>query len=420
MLVDMVAVIHEVIDVPEARLARLSWYERVPRRMEVWYAGFAVYAGGVALFSGLGQDRWWGIWACGGYAVAALLAFCWRGRRGQLAALAAALGGGLAGPLVWLAVRRPATPDVTVVMRSATLLLRYGSPYLGADQLAHGGWLAYNPYLPVMALFGIPKAIGLPGVAGDPRPWLAAATFGLLVAAFRVASPSPRSTSLGRAAFLLASPVLAFPLAMGITDPPIIALTCLAIALAARRAEVSAAIVTGVVCAMKETAWPAAAILTVMIAARYGGRNAARFVVRVAVVSLALIAALAPAALLHPSALLENTIAYPLGLTHAVSPAQSPLPGHLLSALGHAGHRVAIVLLIMTMLAIAVSLLLRPPLTAGASVFRLALMLSLMFALCPATRFGYFAYPAALGAWYVLTRMSGSEEKSWNLGIHVG
>jgi hypothetical protein len=301
-------------------------------------------------------------------------------------------------------------------MRSAILLLHDGSPYLGAPQLAHGGWLAYDPYLPVMALFGIPKAIGLPGVAGDPRPWLAAATFGLLVAAFRVAMTS---SPLRWAAFLLASPVLAFPLAMGITDPPIIALTCLAIALAARRAELSAAIVTGIVCAMKETAWPAAAVVAVMCAARYGGRDAARFVVRAAATSLALIAALAPAALLHPAALLENTIAYPLGLTHAASPAQSPLPGHLLSTLGHAGNRVAIVLLIGTMLAIAVSLVLRPPRTAGASVFRLALMLSLMFALCPATRFGYFAYPAALGAWYILTRMSGSEEKSWNLGIHV-
>jgi hypothetical protein len=170
---------------------------------------------------------------------------------------------------------------------------------------------------------------------------------------------------------------------------------------------------------MKETAWPAAVVVAVMCAARYGGRDAARFVVRAAATSLALIAALAPAALLHPAALLENTIAYPLGLTHAASPAQSPLPGHLLSTLGHAGDRVAIVLLIGAMLVIAVSLVLRPPRTAGASVFRLALMLSLMFALCPATRFGYFAYPAALGAWYVLTRMSGSEEKSWNLGIHV-
>jgi hypothetical protein len=59
------------------------------RRPAAWYAGFALYAAGVALFSGLGLDRWWGIWAAGGYAAAAALAACWRARAGQLTALAA-------------------------------------------------------------------------------------------------------------------------------------------------------------------------------------------------------------------------------------------------------------------------------------------------------------------------------------------
>ena len=33
-----------------------------------------------------------------------------------------------------------------------------------------GGWLAYNPYLPAMAVFGLPKALVLPGLLADPRP----------------------------------------------------------------------------------------------------------------------------------------------------------------------------------------------------------------------------------------------------------
>jgi hypothetical protein len=37
--------------------------ERRSRRAAVWYAVFAVYAGGVAVFSGPGHDRSWGIWA---------------------------------------------------------------------------------------------------------------------------------------------------------------------------------------------------------------------------------------------------------------------------------------------------------------------------------------------------------------------
>jgi hypothetical protein len=208
---------------------------------------------------------------------------------------------------------------------------------------------------------------------------------------------------LGRAAFLLASPVLAFPLSMGITDPPLIALACLGVALAARRRVTAAAIVIGVACAMKETAWPAAAVLAVLVAARYGRREAVRFAALAAAMTAALTAVLAPAALRYPGELFQNTIAYPLGLTAAKSPAQSPLPGHLLSGLGPVGHHVAIALLLASMLGIGVSLLLLPPATARAAGLRLALTLSLMFALCPATRFGYFAYPAALCGWLLMT-----------------
>src|SRR5215472_13821460 len=202
-----------------------------PRRVAAWYAGFALYAGAVAVFSGPGHDRAWGIWASFGYAAATAVAAAWPGRSGRRAALATALAGALAGPLAWLALSAPATPDTAVVARSGALLLHHATPYLPLAALAHGGWLAYNPYLPVMALFGLPHAAGLPGLAGDPRPWLAAATLALLAAAFTAAG---RGAALGLAAFATASPVLAFPLSLGITDPPVIALTCLALALLTR------------------------------------------------------------------------------------------------------------------------------------------------------------------------------------------
>src|SRR5260370_1394382 len=39
-----------------------NWLTGMPRgpRLAAWYMGFAVYAAGVALFSGLGQDHWLG------------------------------------------------------------------------------------------------------------------------------------------------------------------------------------------------------------------------------------------------------------------------------------------------------------------------------------------------------------------------
>jgi hypothetical protein len=393
-----------VMVTPGERVRR--WLAGVVRRPAAWYAGFAVYAAGVALFSGLGLDRWWGIWAAGGYAVAAAFALRWHAFWGRLAALTAGVAGALIAPLTWLATQKPSTPDVTVVARSGVLLLHHGSPYLPAAQLAHGGWLAYNPYLPVMAVFGLPKALGLPGLLGDPRPWLAAATFGLLFATFKCIIARP-GLALILAAAAVSSPVMAFPLAMGITDPPVIALTCLALALLTRMRgdRWQPAVVLGVACAMKYTAWPALAVLAVMVAVRDSGRAAVRFSVTTLGTAAALAAALAPAALTAPAAILRNTVAYPLGLTTAKSPAQSPLPGHILAAtFGAAGHNAAIILLALTGLALTAWLVIAPPATPVKAARRIALGLTALFALSPATRFGYFTYPLALYGWAALSR----------------
>ena len=122
------------IAIPSQRLGSLI--NGAVRRPAAWYAGFALYAAGVALFSGRGLDRWWGIWAAGGYAIAAAIAAS-RGIRGtrstrgaQAAALAAAVAAALAAPLIWLATREPITPDALVVARSGVLLLHHGTPYL--------------------------------------------------------------------------------------------------------------------------------------------------------------------------------------------------------------------------------------------------------------------------------------------------
>lgn len=409
-----------------SRLAsRWSWLGQVA----VWYAIFAVYAGAVAAFSGPGLDEWWGIWAVGGYTAAAVLAACWPGARGRLAALAAAVAGAVVAPVIWLVTQEPGTSDGMVVTRSASLLVHHGTPYLPSAALAHGGWLAYNPYLPVMSLFGLPKETGLPGLAGDTRPWLVAVTFVALLLAFRaVTSGRPLSSlslsgAASLAAFATASPLLAFPLALSITDPPITALVVLALALLTRpaapvgpaaaaavgrplagRRTLAAAIVLGVACAMKYTAWPALAVLVAMTAARDGARAAVRLAATSVVTALILAAALAPAAWTAPAALIDNTVAYPLGLTSARSPAQSPLPGHILATLGPAGHAAAIALLIVAGLAIAASLFIRPPADPRAAAHRLALAMILLFALSPATRFGYLAYPLALYGWLALTR----------------
>jgi phosphatidylinositol alpha-1,6-mannosyltransferase len=377
-------------------------------------------------FSGLSLDQRWGARVGIGYAVAAAVAVAAnlvrrRSSRGGRMLLAASVGAGALGalilPVLWLMTSAPATSDVTVVSRSGALLLHHGSPYLPFTALAHGGWLAYDPYLPVMAIFGLPGAIGVPG---DTRPFLIVVTFALLYATFRAMRVR---WPLGWAALAVSCPVMVYPLAMGITDPPIIALTCLALALVGRRERLwPAAVAVGVACAMKYTAWPALAVIAATVVSRDGWRAGLRFAGLATGVAAALIPAFAPAAIRHPAAIIANTLAYPLGLTAAKSPAQSPLPGYLLTTLGSGGHLAAIALLALSGLVTAVSLVVVPPPTPASAAVRIAIGLTALFALSPATRWGYLVYPLALCAWVAVERCQRSEGWSfrargtWGLG----
>jgi hypothetical protein len=377
------------------------------RRLIPWLVVFAVYAAGLALVSGGGADRVWALWATGGYALAAALAWL---TRGVAAPLLTALACAVVAPIVWLILRGPATADPIVVARSAVLLLRHGNPYLSTGQLAT--WQSYNPYLPAMTVFGLPWAAGLRGVLGDTRLWLTAASLALLGAAFWMGAPhraarcgACRRAAAWSAVFGVATPLLALPLAVGITDPPVIALTCLALACLARspRLPVVAGLAVGVACAMKATAWPALAVIAAMLVARDGARVAARFAAVSVVTTAGLVAVTVPALLATPGALFQNTVLFPLGLTSHQTPAASPLPGHLLASTGRAGHLAAVALLVVAALAVAASLVVRPPADVPAATRRLALGLALLFLLAPATRFGYFAYPAALLGWSAMT-----------------
>src|SRR5690242_4266483 len=205
--------------------------------------------------------------------------------------------------------------------------------------------------------------------------------------------------------FFAASPVIAFPLAVGITDPPVIALMLLTLALLARPSGLfRAAAALGVACAMKATAWPAVPVFASMLAARDAARSAWRFTGIVAGVTVLLSVASAPAALAHPWAFMQNTVLFPLGLSKYKTPAASPLPGHLLASTGMAGHWAAVALLLAAGLGFAVSLVVRPPDSARAAAWRLAVGLAVMFTLAPATRWGYFVYPIGLAGWLLLTR----------------
>jgi Glycosyltransferase family 87 len=356
----------------------------------------------------------WAAWAAGGYALAALTAALWRSR-GPDAALVMALAGALAAPLAWQVAFSGPTSEVgedslKVVARSAVLLLQHGTPYLPADQISHA--LDYNPYEPAMAIFALPAAVGLHGAAGNPRLWMGMTAAAVLAAAFRLAKPG---SALRSAAFASGSPVLALPLTQGLTDVPVLALLSLTLActgacMRRRRVWLTAAVALGAACAIKATAWPALPIIVVMLAVRDGARAATRFLVTSAVTTTALVAAMAPASVTAPGATFLNTVLYPLGMTRHQTDADSPLPGHLLAATGTAGHWAAIGLLCAASLAIGASLVVRPPADTRAATWRLAVCLAMLFTLAPASRWGYFVYPAALLGFVSMTR---SERGPW-------
>jgi hypothetical protein len=373
---------------------------------------FGAYAAISAVFAG-GEDKVWSIWAACGYAAALLILWRWRAR--TTAALVAVAVAVLA-PLLWLSVAYPLEAGMFVIDRSATLLIHHGSPYLPAAQVT--SWLSYNPYLPVMTLFGLPSAAGLAGLAGNSGVWLAAGTVAVLAAAFWIARPHRACVTCRRDALLalavaVASPVIGLNLAVITTDPPVLAfiLLALALALASRPSPTAGAAwsgaAVGVACDLKSTAWLAVPVIAAMFAARDGARAAGRFLAGAAATALVLIAALAPATLVRgeaAAALVQNSVLFPLGLTHDKTPAESLLPGHLLTAMGTAGHLASVGLLLAAGLGIAISLLVRPPRDLSAACWRLAIGLALIFLLGPDVRFGYFLYPLGLIGWLALAR----------------
>ena len=394
------------VEVREPTPVHQDWLSK--RRLLIANGAFAIYATALAVITGH-ADRTWAIWAAAGYGVTTVIFWLTRHKNVPLILpMLVALAGALAAPVTWLASRVAPTAEVKVISESAYLLLHHGTPYLGAGQLDNV--LSYNPYLPVMALFGMPRALGATGLFGDPRVWLTAVSIALIWAAFSVAAPHRhcddcRYRVLLSTVFVVASPVIAFPLAVGITDPPVIALMFLTLALIAKPSGLTrAAAALGVAAAMKATAWPAVPVLTAMLAARDGVRKAWRFAAATIVIGIGLAVLLAPAELASPYSFLQNTVLFPLGLTKHKTPAASPLPGHLLADTGMAGHWAAVGLLAAAGVAFVVWLIVRPPRDARAAAWRLAIGLTAMFTLAPATRWGYFVYPIALIGWLLLTR----------------
>jgi hypothetical protein len=392
-----------------------------------WLAGiFAVsliWAILVAVFSSDHVHQVWGEMAAAGYGVALAAVLVLRHTRTTDIALALSFIGGLLVPLGWLAAHSDAAlnkgllqPEVWVVARSGMTLIHQGTPYADAAVLAGTqDPNAYNPYLPVMALFGLPRTFFDLGLLTDPRVW-----FGVVfLVIFWLALREGGARDPGRWAILVAaSPVTAFELAVGGTDVPMVAFLCLGFAYLWSRKPALAGLALGIGASMKATAWPALLVAVALLGIRDGKRAVGAFTLT----ALGVVAVCAgPFIVGHPKALVDNTIKFPLGLASVRSAASSPLLGHIISSTWpHTGHAIVVVLLALAGLAVAASLVFKPPRSVPRAVMLLAGAMTLMFVLAPSTRFGYFIYPGALAIWLLAAR-AGRKADEEELGeISVG
>ena len=327
-----------------AHRLRYPWLTAGPVRRP-WVAAVfvacALFAGATALFTTNSLHRLWGLTAAGAYGVAAVAALAWRSRGVDLA-LVIAISGAVLGPLAWMTTTGQGQPEVAVIVRSADLLVSHGDPYESQAQIAPTrNPNAYNPYLPGLTVFGLPRALKVPRPLSDPRLWFGLSFAVILMFALvRARAPDPWRW----AALIIATPVIALPIVVGGTDLPVLALMCLGLAfLRAEPRPLAAGLALGIAAAMKATAWPALIIAVPLLATSGGWRSVAKFAGTAAAVCAVVVG---PFAVFWPRALVQNTIMFPLGLTKIKSQAASPLPGHLLAQTGTVGHLVAVALLV--------------------------------------------------------------------------
>ncbi|MFG2341839.1 glycosyltransferase 87 family protein [Streptomyces yangpuensis] len=349
------------------------------------------------------SQKVWGLVGAAGYACAALVAARSSTPWARTPAVVAVTGAA-AVPLLYLSVIGRAQMEVGVVERAAELLFSTGTPYNPAPHAVRD----FNPYLPGMALFGIPHLLFGDTPFAGARVWFLVGFLAAVAGAVRVLTRGgglavgPSGTARGATAgltgalWLIACPVVALPLSIGGVDPPVIGLLCLALAFTQRGDAGRAGLVVGVAAILKWTAWPAIAVIVAVVAVRGGRRAASRCTA--AATGLAALT-ITPAALVDTGAFYQNVVLYPLGLGPTASSAQSPLLGHLIVLLLPHGKAVTTALIALSAVGVGASLLVRPPRSTVAAADRLALGLLLAIVLSPATRIGYAIYPIVLIAW---------------------
>lgn len=333
-----------------------------------------------ALGSSLPAHHWWARVALAGYPLSMAVAATPRWRR--LWPAVAVVACGLV-PLAVLVIGRArgwhhvAQSEVDVIESGARRLVHHLTPYRDPKTMSPSDArtnYSYFPYLPAMAIPGLPRALLGTHWFTDARLAMVAIDATMVRLAWGRLRPASRRAIWA----LAASPLVTLVAAAGGHD------LLVASSLVAGYAGVAAAL--GVASSFTVLGWPLAAPALFL-------QHPKR---RVALVCAIVVASATPVLVDLPAAW-ANIVEFPAGRTPARSPADAPSVGRALQALP--GGTVWVVLVLCGIVgALAWSLWRRPPRTVSAAAARAAVAFVALIAAVPASRAGYLVHPAALAA----------------------
>jgi hypothetical protein len=257
----------------------------------------------------------------------------------------------------------------------------------------------FLPYLPLMAVLGIPSDIWPNNGLSDARIFFCVTTLAAAAVALYLCRANGRRKFRALQALIIL-PLASLPLATGGDDIPVVAFLLLAMVLAQRRQPFASGIVLGIASAMKFTAWPLALIALFAARNRKGERKPLTMLAGLLVVAIPTIF---PFALRGPIALIDDVVLFPLGLSAIPSTAASALPGHELVLAFPALSRILPVSVgfILTLI-LARYLYKHRPSTVAQVCNITAVVMCALILLAPNPRVGYLLYPINFFVWAYL------------------
>ncbi len=310
-------------------------------------------------------------------------------------------------------------PEVAVVEQAGERVAHRQDPYPNVDgrhSHVHAppgqpAYDEYNPYLPLMSLFGLARSTHEPPRLTDARVAFSLITMIVVVAALALCRgpTGPRVLALQSMTVL---PTAALPLATGGDDLPVAAFMLLALVLVQRRRPLGAGVALGIAASMKITAWPLAAIAFLAARDKDGRTGKRPSLWLVGGMAAVMLPAILPTMAENVSAFFDNVVRFPLGLAGISSPAQSPLLGHLVVSLFPGIHRLFTILVASVGgLLLLYVLVRRTPQSPGAVSRLIGWVMALAILLAPATRLGYLLYPINFFAWAWLLNSEDSHDR---------